>query len=79
MRSKHSCPQPYFVPDALNPGILPDPGVFLNGMADFELREALQLIHISDNRVLRAIHAPTSKNYSAQMDYPFGSTYVARE
>ncbi|KIM79111.1 hypothetical protein PILCRDRAFT_823685 [Piloderma croceum F 1598] len=30
---------------------------------------------LNDNRVRRALHAPTSRNFTAQINYPFGSTY----
>jgi hypothetical protein len=68
--------QVYYAPDALSPEVNPFPDTFMNGMLHCQVSWTSNLMHTADARVRRAVHAPTSMNYSSVQTYPFASSFT---
>lgn len=64
----------YNVPDALSPEAPMDAGVFLNGTPANAHCLWRTKLRIADPRTRTALHAPTSKNWSASIGYAFGNS-----
>ena len=65
----------YQIPDALDPEAPMDASVFLNGTSGRGrgCRASTQCLCV-DDRVRAAIHAPTSKNWTDSINYPFSTS-----
>ena len=64
----------YDIPDALNPEVIVDPSIFLNGLSLFKCFVTYLSMLLPDPQTRAAIHAPTSVDWSANINYPFANS-----
>jgi carboxypeptidase D len=73
----------YSIPDALDPEAPQDGTFFLNGVSHMCTRASgFDVVRCADPRTRAALHAPTSKNWSSSINYPFENSednFVTRE